>query len=82
MILTTNFKLCNFGKDQAVKIGKNQIERVKTTKYLGAHLNENLKWNDHVDQLCSKVNQYIRALKQARDYASLDILNIIYKSLI
>ena len=82
MFLTTNFRLSNLGKDQAIKIGKNQIERVKSTKYLGVYLNENLKWSDHVNQLCSKVNKSIRALKQARDYASLDILNIIYKSLI
>ena len=45
-------------------------------------MNENLKWNEHVNKLCSKVNRSISGLKHARDYVPLDVLIIIYKSLI
>ena len=45
-------------------------------------MDENLKWNEHVNKLCSKVNRSISGLRQARDYVPLDVLIIIYKSLI
>ena len=45
-------------------------------------MDENLKWNELVNKLCSKVNGSISGLKQARDYVPLDVLIIIYKSLI
>ena len=50
--------------------------------YVGIHLDENLKWNEHVDKLCSKVNRSVSGLKQARDYVPLYVLHTIYKSLI
>ena len=43
MFLTTDFKLSNFGKDFSIKIGNNHVKRVKTTKYLEIHVDENLK---------------------------------------
>ena len=75
MFLTTTFKLPNLGRDFPIKIGNNHVKRVQTTKYLGIHFDENLKWNEHVDKLCSKVNRSISGLKQARDYVPLDVLN-------
>jgi len=65
-----------------IKIGNNHVKRVRTTKYLGVHLDENLKWNEHIDKLCSKVNRSISGLKKTRDYVPLYVLNTIYKSLI
>ena len=57
MFLTTTFKLSNLGRDFPIKISNNHVKRVQTTKYLGIHLDENIKWNEHVDKLCSKVNR-------------------------
>ena len=82
MFLTTTVKLSNLGRDFPVKIGNNHVKRVQATKNLGIHSDENLKWNAHVDKLCSKINRSISGLKQARDYVPLDVLNSIYKSLI
>ena len=56
IFLTTTFKLSNLGRDFPIKIGKNHVKRVQTTKYVRIHLDENLTWNEHVDRLCSKVN--------------------------
>ena len=82
IFLTTTFKLSNLGRGFPIKIGNNHVKRIQTTKYLGIHLDENLKWNEHVDKPCSKVNRSISGLKQARDYVPLHVLNTIYKSLI
>lgn len=78
----TDFKLSNLGKVLPVMIGEKEIKRVETTKHLGVHLDENLKWNEHIDKLCAKVSRAVNGLKQARDYVPISILNIIYKSLI
>ena len=43
MFLTTTVKLSNLGRDFPIKIGNNHVKRVQTTKYLGIHLDENLK---------------------------------------
>ena len=56
--------------------------RVNNTKYLGVYLDENLKWDNHIDNLCTKESRSISGLKQARNYASLDILKVIYNALI
>ena len=47
----TNFRLSNLGKIFSIVIGDKQIKRVETTKYLGIHLDENLKWNEHINKL-------------------------------
>ena len=82
MFLGTEFKLSNLGIVLPVKIGNQEIPRVKNAKYLGVHLDENLKWNEHIDKLCSKVSRSISGLRQARDYVPLNILVLIYKALI
>ena len=81
MFLTATFKLSNLGRDFPIKIGNNHVKRVQTTKYLGIDLDENLKWNEPVDKLCSKVNRSISGLKQARDYVPLDVL-ILFTNLL
>ena len=43
--------------DLVVKMGENTIERVYTFKYLGIHLDENLRFNYHVQQLGSKLSR-------------------------
>ena len=82
MVLTNDFKLSDLGRDLPNKIGINHIRRVQTTKYFGIHLDENLKWNKHVEKLCSKENRSISGLKQARYYVPLDVLNTVYETII
>ena len=68
IFLTTTFKLSNLGRDFPTKIGNNHVKRVQTPEYLRIQLDENRKWKEHVDRLCSKVNRSISGLKQVRDY--------------
>ena len=58
-----------------------QINRVEQTKYVGACLDENLKFDQHIE-VCSKVSRSISGLRQAQDFASQDILKIIHSCLI
>lgn len=38
-----------------IKINNRTIERVNKFKYLGISIQENLKWNNHIDCICGKV---------------------------
>ena len=82
MFFGTVFRLSNLGKIFPITIGEKEIKRVKSTKYLGVYLDENLTWDEHIDKLCSKVNRSISGLRHARDYMSLDILKMMYNALI
>ena len=82
MFFGSNFRLSNLGKTVPIFLGDKQIKRVKHTKYLGVHLDENLKWEEHIDNICSKINRSINGLRQARDYVDLDVLKTIYNALI
>ena len=37
-------------------------------------MDENLKWEEHIDNICSKINPPVNGLRQARDYVDLDVL--------
>ena len=54
MFLTTTFKLSNLGRDFPIKISNNHVKRVQTTKYLGIHLDENLKWYELLTNFVKK----------------------------
>ena len=43
------------------------LERVRTFKLLGAWLNENLKWTDHVKELVSSCHKVLSILRKIRN---------------
>jgi len=59
MFFGSNFRLSNLGETVPICSGNTQIKRVKHTKYLGVHLDETLKWEEHIDNMCSKINRSI-----------------------
>ena len=82
MLIGSHFRLSNLGKPHSIVIGDKKITRVKHTAYLGVHLDESLKWDEHINQLCSKISRAISGLRQARDFVSTDVLKMIYNALI
>ena len=45
-------------------------------------MDKNLKWEEHIDNICSKINRPINGLRQARDYVDLEVLKTICNALI
>ena len=43
----------------SLKLNNQEIERVETYKYLGLHLQANLKWNDHVAHISRKISSFM-----------------------
>ena len=47
-----------------IKIDEIVISRVKVTKYLGLHIDENLSWDYHIIQLCKGLNRFFGIFKK------------------
>ena len=58
------------------------IKQVEETISLGVHIDNNLSWKKHVNEISKKVSSGIGALKRIRPFISTDIAVKIYNSLI
>ena len=59
-----------------------EIKRTPTIKFLGLILDENLSWNPHINDLCSKLKSLFHIFYYIRDYISKKEIQTIYYSLI
>jgi len=62
MIINTSH--CNFL--DKLSVSDVEIERVNVFKLLGVHINQSLKWDDHVSAICNKAATRIYFLKQLK----------------
>ena len=58
------------------------IQHVQSTKYLGMLLDPCLKWNLHIDDMCSKISRLVRLLARLRHTIDLSHLKIVYNGII
>ena len=57
-------------------------QQEKSIKFLGIHLDENLTWKIHIDELCKKVSKSLYALNKVKHYLPLAVLRTLYYTLI
>jgi hypothetical protein len=53
--LLAQIRLSNLRNIIPIHVGDEQIKRVETAKHLGVHLDQNLKWDEHIENLSSKL---------------------------
>ena len=63
-------------------IGEENMEHVTNYKYFGVQLDSNLKWESHIELLCSKVRQRLGVLKRTRDYLDQATALKLYNALV
>jgi hypothetical protein len=51
---------------QELSIGQTDIERVTVFKLLGVHIANDLRWNIHIDKICSRASTRLHFLKQLK----------------
>ena len=86
-ILKTNFVLFHSKrlkpyKSLNLKIDGVNIQEVSTVKYLGVTFDSNLTWKNHVNELCLKLSKTVGIFSKLRYYLNVDILIMLYYSLI
>ena len=56
-----------------IKADNINIRSVSNQKLLGLHIDENLNWNIHIDNLCKVVSSKISLLRQLAEYVPLQV---------
>ena len=83
MVISTRPKLARL-QGQRIQITHNgtAIKSEDSHKLLGLVLDEQLTWNSHTDEVCSKVLKRINLLKAIKTYLPQCVRQSFYKSLI
>ena len=69
-------------EDLNVKIGSELVQKVTKVKFLGLHIDNELKWTYHLKHCQSKLSSSLYALRSAKHVLSPKHLQILYNSLI
>ena len=58
------------------------LEKVQTEKDLGIHLDERLKFSEHINTKINKANQILGCLRHTFKHMTKDVFNLLYKSMV
>ena len=82
MLIGSRQKLSTLSNPLELSINNVPIEHVSSVKSLGIFIDENLRWQTHIDKLSKKVASGIGAIKRIRPFVPPPTLHYIYNSLI
>ena len=79
-MIVSNFNLSYH--DLTISLNESTLELSQTCKFLGLILDKNLKFNHHINHICTKISKSIGILYSLRQYLSKPALISMYYSLI
>ena len=82
MLIGSRQKLSTLSNPLELSINNVPIEHVSSVKSLGVFIDENLRWQTHIDKLSKKVASGIGAIKRIRPFVPPPTLHYIYNALI
>ena len=82
MLIGSRQKLSSLSNQLELSINNVPIEHVSSVKSLGIFIDENLRWQTHIDKLSKKVASGIGAIKRIRPFVPPPTLHYIYNALI
>ncbi len=65
-----------------IHINNEPFKKVSITKYLGMYIDENLKWDEHINVMISKISTKIGILRSLRRIVPIDTLKLLYNAII
>ena len=66
----------------SIEFNGQHIKRTSHNKFLGVILDENLSWNNHINELCSKLKRLFHIFYNIRNFLSKDNIRTIYYALV
>ena len=82
LLIGSKQRLLNSTAKPTASINQFPIKQVSTVKSLGVHIDENLTWECHVNELSKKIPSGISAIKRIRHRVPYKTLLFIYNSLV
>ena len=64
-----------------ITICNTQIERVKSTRFLGIIIDQNLNWKEHIQRVKNKLSKTLAIMQKAKYYLDSYSIQILYNSL-
>jgi len=81
MLINSNINKTVDG-DFELKMGDYVIERTKSYRYLGLLVDEKFSWENHVNEICSKLSQMAGIILKTRSLLSKEAIMLVYHSLV
>ena len=80
----TNYQIYSRSEvpDLDIILNNTPIVRKACIKYLGVHIDENLKWSSHINSISSVISRNIGVMGRSRHYLSSQQLRLLYHTLI
>jgi len=76
------FSYMGYHELNSICIDRSEIECVKYIKYLGLYLDNNLRFNEHISRVSTKVARSVGVLSKIRDLVPRSVLRMLYLTLV
>jgi hypothetical protein len=68
--------------DLSIHINNEPLQRVSMSKYLGLCIDENLRWEEHINYIIPKISAKIGVLRKLRSVVPIDTLKLLYNAIV
>ena len=82
MYIGTPQRLKSYSDLPSISVDGRELSVCNSVKYLGIHLDDNLSWKHHIDELCAKLSPKLGTLSRLSHILPSHLLNIIYNTTI
>ena len=82
LLIGSRQRLSTLERNPIIEINKFPIKHVSTSKSLGVHIDGNLSWECHINEISKKIASGISAIKRIRYFLPFEILLNVYNSLV
>ena len=82
MVIGTHKRLSRFSQDITVSIDGKVIKQVNSKKTLGVIIDENLCWDNQIENISKKVSKGIGMLRRIKPFVSIITLAYLYQALV
>ncbi len=66
MIVGSRQRLGKIDEEAEIKLGDNKIKKISETKTLGVIVDDQLKWNSHINMVATKVSKGIGMIRRMK----------------
>ena len=82
MLAASRQKLSTFPEIPSFSVNDHPVKQVSSTKSLGVHIDQNMNWECHIQNICKKIASALGAIKRIRHLIPFNILIKVYYSLV